>query len=49
MNNLKEKFCENADKIINKYIKNNSHLTYYRQGIFFSEGFSFCNFYDIFE
>ena len=49
MNNLKEKFCEIADKIINKYIKNNSHLTYYRQGIFFSEGFSFCNFYDIFE
>ena len=49
MNKLKDVFCKNADKTINNYIDKNNHLTYYRQGIFFSEGFSFCNFCEIYD
>ena len=46
---LKDIFTVNANKIVDKFIKKNNELTYFAQGIFFSEGFAFVNFCKIFD
>ena len=46
---LKDLFIKNGDLNIDKFISSNKHLTYFKNGIFFSEGFAFINFFKMFN
>lgn len=49
MKNLKILFSNNGNLIADKFISRNNKITFYAQGIFFSEGFAFVNLCELYE